>query len=221
MQIGQAGGEAGWWEAGSQAAVPAWCVGCFEQVTSPDPSFPSECSSLCTVPSESPEQGRWCLQPCRTSARFLHGHQCGARPPEAMSPGCRQCAGSAPLSSRVAGHAAHCGGGWTGSRALLGARFFPGRLRSLFSFIPPVPLHPPSSVILVPFPKGNKVNSNTVPTRKAKAPPPPFSFLFWVQGNVSHDKTSTNPCTKCFAFLPFSLKGESFSRVPRAITPSH
>lgn len=95
-----------------------------------------------------------------------------------------------------------------GSQALLGVRFFPGRLHSLFSSIPP--LHPPSSVILVPFPKGNKVSSNTVPTRKAKAPPTPLfpsSFGFRVMCPMT--KQAQIPAQRA---LPFSLKGESLSR---------
>lgn len=95
--------------------------------------------------------------------------------PRAVSPGVNHvpwsCVPSGPGSRAAA----------AGSKALLGACFFPGRLQSLFSSIPPV--HPPSSVILVPFPKGNKVSSNTVPTRKAKAPPTPLfpsSFGFRV-----------------------------------------
>lgn len=135
---------------------------------------------------------------CRRDVR--HGAGAGGCPH--MRAGCHQQHAVA-MACRLPMHLCAAAGWRLGSPAMLGVLFFPGRLHRCFSFIPPQ--HTPLPLLFWCLsPRETKLAQMLFPPERQKLPPPPFSFLFWVHGNVSHDKTSTNPCTKCFAFL---LKG--------------
>lgn len=98
--------------------------------------------------------------------------------------------------------------GWTGSQALLGELFFPGRLRSLFSFIPP-PQHTPLPLLFWCLsPRETKFAQMLFPPERQKLPPLfPSSFGFMVMCPMTKQ---AQICAQ--SALPFSLKGESFSR---------